>query len=356
MISLKKYLEMEAGAPNGHSRGDAKTLLPVLLAAYRSALMEMGSCSLAACPALGDALQRGLDHLAEGLDEDAGNDAIVRTESRAGEQLQDWGRRTARHYRQKTSEVKEILIVLARTAESVGERDHRCADQIASVTARLRKIANLEDLTEIRASIEASAAELKSSIDKMAAEGKAAAETLRAQVTNYQARLEEAEHIASIDSLTRLRNRLWIEGHIDRRIEADALFCIAIIDLNGFKQVNDQHGHMVGDELLKQFAAELRSACRSTDVLGRWGGDEFIVLLECGLEEANTQTDRLMKWVCGNYVVQGSSGPKQLRVDAALGLAERKPKESIKQLLARADARMYEHKATTGLSGIGSRR
>ena len=62
--------------------------------------------------------------------------------------------RTARHYQQKTGEVKELLIVMARTAESVGERDQRCAGQINEVTARLEKIASLDDLSEIRASIE----------------------------------------------------------------------------------------------------------------------------------------------------------------------------------------------------------
>ncbi len=63
---------------------------------------------------------------------------------------------------------------------------------------------------------------------------------------------------------------------------AEAPFCVAIIDIDEFKRVNDEHGHLVGDELLKQFAAEMRSVCRSTDTIGRWGGDEFILLLHCG--------------------------------------------------------------------------
>ncbi len=88
------------------------------------------------------------------------------------EQLQDWGQRTARHYLEKTGEVKELLLVLARTAESVGERDQRCAQQLNEVTARLNQIARLDDLTMIRASIVKSASELKCSIDRMAAEGK----------------------------------------------------------------------------------------------------------------------------------------------------------------------------------------
>jgi diguanylate cyclase (GGDEF)-like protein len=252
------------------------------------------------------------------------------------------------HYREKTREVKEILLVMARTAESVGERDQRCAQQITEVTTRLKSIANLEDLTQIRESIEKSASDLKTSIDRMTVEGKAAVDQLRAEVSTYQTKLEEAEEIASRDALTGLRSRLWTEGQIEQSLHASKVFCVAIIDINEFKRVNDEHGHLVGDELLKQFAGEMRSVCRSTDIIGRWGGDEFLLLLNnCGIVEAKAQIDRLREWVCGNYTVQGNSAPKKLRVDASIGLAERLAGETAKELIDRADVEMYRDKAAS---------
>jgi diguanylate cyclase (GGDEF)-like protein len=236
---------------------------------------------------------------------------------------------------------------MARTAESVGQRDQRCAGQINEVTARLKAIASLEDLTEIRASIAKSAAELKNSVERMTVEGKAAIDQLRKEVSSYQAKLEDAEEIASRDALTGLRSRLCVENQIERRIGSGTPFCVAIIDIDEFKKVNDDHGHLTGDELLAQFATELRSACRSTDLIGRWGGDEFIILLDYALPEANIQADRLMKWVCGNYTVQAPSGPMKLRVDVSIGLAEYVPGETMRDLLARADAAMYQHKMTS---------
>jgi diguanylate cyclase (GGDEF)-like protein len=110
--------------------------------------------------------------------------------------------------------------------------------------------------------------------------------------------------------------------------------------------VNDDHGHVTGDDLLKQFSTELRSACRSTDVIGRWGGDEFILLFDCGLAEAEAQVVRLRKWICGSYTVRGKAGEVKLRVDASIGLAERAAGEAMKELLSRADAAMYEEKAS----------
>jgi len=348
MISIKRYLEQTQTGPVGHGERETRALLPITVGAYCSALDEMGNCSLNVCPALGEELKQNLRMLGEQLSRQVSIETIEDTEFHVREQLQSWGRQTATHYSQQTSEVKEILLVMARTAESVGERDQRCAEQINEVTTRLNGIAKLEDLTEIRESIKKSASDLKTSIERIAAEGKAAIDHLQAEVSAYQTKLEKAEEIAAHDSLTGLGSRLWVEDQIQRSFHADPAFCVAIIDINEFKRVNDKHGHLVGDELLKQFAEEMRSACRSTDIIGRWGGDEFMLLLKnCGITEATVQIDRLRKWVCGDYTVQGNSGPKKLCVDASIGLAERQPGESMKELVDRADARMYEQKAAS---------
>ena len=269
MISLKRYLdavddeplEMIEGGTNTLPTGAAKRLevliapnarelLAVAIAAYRSALLETGRYSMEACPALGEGLKRGLQKLNDRLAGNLTREVLEGADKSVQQQLEDWGERTAKHYLKRTGEVKELLLVLARTAESVGERDQRCARQLNEVTARLNQIARLDDLTMIRASIVRSASELKSSIDRMAAEGKTAIDQLRVEVSNYQAKLDEAEKLASSDSLTGLRSRLCVEHQIERRIEAGAKFCVAIIDINGFKQVNDRYGHLIGDEVL----------------------------------------------------------------------------------------------------------
>ena len=345
MISIKQYLEQEQTDANGDGERELKALLPVTVAAYRSALVEMGNCGQYACPALGEELKQGLSKQGVKLSAKLTCEGIEETESGVREHLQGWGRSAAKHYQQQTTEVKEILLVMAHTAESVGERDQRCAAQITEVTTRLKGIANLEDLTEIRESIKKSASDLKSSIDRMSAEGKAAVDQLRAEVTIYQTRLEEAENIASRDALTGVHSRPWVEVQIEQSLHAQAPFCVAIIDINGFKQVNDEHGHLIGDEVLKLFAAKMRSVCRVTDTIGRWGGDEFILLLHCHMTEARTQIDRLREWVCGKYTVLGNSAPLKLRVDASIGLAGRLPGETMKELIDRADLDMYREKA-----------
>jgi diguanylate cyclase (GGDEF)-like protein len=356
MISLKKYLDSPSGGIQELRKSDDDSILPSTIAAYGSALLEMGNCATEAYPALGSNLKRGLDKVGQSLTCDMAPEQVAGAEATVREQLKNWGRSAAQQNQQKTREVKELLIVLARTAESVGERDQRCAGQIDAVTVRLQRIASLDDLTEVRASIHQSAAELKSEIKRMTAEGKAAIEKLRVEASGYQARLEEAEQIASRDGLTGLHNRFSVEGQIERRMTGGVPLCVAILDIDDFKKVNDNHGHLAGDELMKQLAAEIKFACRPTDVIGRWGGDEFIILMDCAMTEARAQVDRLRDWICGSYKVDGKSGPGSLQVYASIGVAEYVPPETISQLLARADSAMYELKAISRKNGDSSRR
>ncbi len=349
MISIRKYLD---GVPAGlviEQRAQMpepeKDLLAAVLTGYCRALVDMGRFGAEVCPALGEELQQNLGSVAAELGRVEDEELLREADQRSHGVLEDWGRRGARHYQKKAGEVKDILLVMARMAESVGDRDQRCAQQLNDVTAQLRGIADLEDLTEIRASIEKSAGELKTSIERMTAEGKAALEQLRSEVSTYQAKMEAAEQIATRDALTRLGSRLWAENQLEVRVAAGVPFCAAILDIDGFKRVNDEHGHVVGDELLRQFATELRSACRATDVIGRWGGDEFLVLLDCPRVEAEAQMDRVNKWVCGSYTVEANGAEIKLRVDASIGVAEYAPEETTKQLLERADREMYRQKA-----------
>jgi diguanylate cyclase (GGDEF)-like protein len=128
-----------------------------------------------------------------------------------------------------------------------------------------------------------------------------------------------------------------------RSNQGDA-FSIIYIDLNGFKQVNDTYGHLAGDDLLKQFAGELRTAFRTTDMVGRWGGDEFVVIIDGDFREAVTRVARIEKWVDGEYIVTTESGPRKVKVSAASGVTAWQPGDTPTTVLQRADAAMYEHK------------
>ena len=237
---------------------------------------------------------------------------------------------------------------MAQTAEAVSARDQRCAGQFNEVTTRLTAIASLEDLTEIRASLKKSAAELKTSIERMNIEGKAAIERLQGQVSTYRMKLEEAEESASRDALTGLRNRLFAERQIERSITAGIDFCVAIVDIDEFKKVNDEHGLPLDRRSVVETVrrrAGLQLADPATLPAGG-AGTNLSSLLECRLPEATAQLERLQKWICGDYLVESKSGSLKVQVNASIGLAEYLPNEAMKDTLARADAEMYRRKAS----------
>ena len=346
MISIKEHMEGGTAVAAEVGVANDPDILPLLLTAYGTAVLAMGSSAYEACPSLGDELKRRFRDLSAQLSIDMGPEALATIDREIESHLQDWGRRAARYHRERATEVKDLLLTMARTAESVGSRDQRYASQMGLVTARLRQIATLDDVAQIRASVEKGAADLKHSIDRMAAEGQAAVADLRQQVTTYRVKLEDAAEQASRDALTGVRSRAGIERLIEERIAAGAEFCVGMLDIDGFKRVNDTYGHLVGDELLKKFAAELRSVCRLTDVVGRWGGDEFVLLLDCDLPEAVVRIDRLRKWVCGTYTIGAGNHVVKLQADASVGLAAHRENESLQELVARSDAAMYERKAS----------
>jgi len=345
VISIKKYLDADPNELNKYREAAPDELLALTLNSYRSALTAMGSCGVQACPTLGLDLQRGLMRLTERLSDKVTPPVVKETEERVEEQLQQWGGQTAKYFRDRAGEVKEILMALAHAAESVAERDQRYTSQFGEFTKRLQTMAKLEDLPQIRAALMRGAKELKTCVDEMEQDSHESVAALRTQVSTYQAKLEEAEQRASRDTLTGLDNRNGVETKTERRIADKRPFCVVLLDVNGFKQVNDTHGHLAGDDLLKQLATELRSASRSSDVVGRWGGDEFIIVLDCSLGDARSHMERLRRWVLGEYTVQLGTDTAKVNMDAAVGLVEWQPGETMQEVLGRADAAMYQQKA-----------
>jgi len=245
------------------------------------------------------------------------------------------------------------LILLASTAESVGERDHHYTDHFSQFTGRLKTISNLEDLASVRASLVREAIELKNYVDKMEQDSQKLVSQLQSQVTTYETKLKEVEELALRDALTGLANRRNVEERIESRIARKQPFCAAMLDVNKLKRINDQHGHLAGDSLLQQFAQELRAALRGSDVVGRWGGDEFMLVMDCDLAGAATQIERLQKWVFGDYTIRPGKGTGEVKihVDAAIGLTQWQPGEALKEVVEHADAAMYQQKEKARAQG-----
>ena len=184
MICLKKYLDMDPkGSPSDKS--DKVELLAALLDAYRAALLHVGRCGHEACPACGSSLRQSVSTLERRMAGDISTSAVEEVASELAGQLSRWAEFTAEHLRGKAREVKDLLMVLARTAESLGERDQRYATQLNQLTARLRTVADLEDLSQLRTSLIQAAGELKTHVDAMERDSQQTVAQLQNRVSHY---------------------------------------------------------------------------------------------------------------------------------------------------------------------------
>ena len=128
------------------------------------------------------------------------------------------GSRSAEYYRRKTEEFKEIMMIMARTTEAVGDRDQRYSKRFTEFTTRLHALATMDDLTRIRDSLVSSAHELQAGVNQMALDGEEAVARMRGELRQYQEKLEEAERLASLDCLTGLQNRRRMDAVLEQRV------------------------------------------------------------------------------------------------------------------------------------------
>ena len=169
----------------------------------------------------------------------------------------------------------------------------------------------------------------------------------RTAVTFREVRaFNEVSEQARTDELTGLANRrALLEGAREVLGTASARkpAALLLLDLDGFKEVNDGLGHHAGDELLRQIGPRMRGALRTGDLLARLGGDEFAVLLrEAGLDEAHDLATRLRELILEPFTVEGV----RLHVGVSIGLATAPvPAATVQELLRCADVAMYAAKS-----------
>jgi len=332
------------GKSGGKSASDET--LAVTMDCYRSAIRSVGKNAAQVGYALGSELEQQLVKLIGQLPADPAVSAMQQVEFDVEVELDRWGHETAEYLREKTDGVKELLMTLASTTASVGERDQRYANQFSELTQDLRTIANLDDLTQVRTSLVRKATELKSCVETMTQESQHLITQLQSQVDVYETKLKTAEDLVLKDTLTGSANRRCAEKRMEWHILQKQVYCVAMIDLNKFKEINDRYGHAAGDDLLKQFANELQNGLRSSDLVARWGGDEFVLVLNGEIAEAEQRIERIRKWTLGDYTLQDGNSDQKVKVyvGASIGVAQWMPGESIEQVIAQADAQMYSDK------------
>ncbi len=167
------------------------------------------------------------------------------------------------------------------------------------------------------------------------------------RVWRARRKIDVLEQKVFLDPLTQLGNRRYLEIHFpsalaearDRAIHQGLL----LIDIDCFKQVNDQHGHNIGDRVLKMVADTLRSNLRDSDIVVRWGGEEIVVLLrDIVAAETIAIAEKLRSLIERSHLPLAES---MLRVTVSLGATLLRSDDTLESAIQRADALMYQSKS-----------
>lgn len=158
---------------------------------------------------------------------------------------------------------------------------------------------------------------------------------------------EMLKTLAYTDDLTKLGNRRMLFQDGDLELEKATRYnhplSMFMTDIDGFKQINDEYGHIVGDTILKEYAICMNDTFRNVDMKLRYGGDEFIIIMpETDIEEATKSANRFLK------NVSAIDSEIQNYITTSIGVAEFKDKESLESLIKRADLALYDSKALGG--------
>lgn len=159
--------------------------------------------------------------------------------------------------------------------------------------------------------------------------------------------LAQIQAMAIRDELTGLFNRRHMQALLEqetlRCARSGRSYCVALLDIDHFKRINDRHGHAAGDAALRCFAGASQAALRSADVLARWGGEEFVLMLaDTKMPLALAGLERLRAQVAAMEITVGA---KYVGLTVSAGLTEHLAGETLTQTLERADQLLYEAKA-----------
>jgi diguanylate cyclase len=251
--------------------------------------------------------------------------------------------------REAKATLKSLLAVFV---ERLGEVTENTVDYHGKIERYARRISATDNLDGLRSLIDDLMSDTRSmQVDMLRSrdellEARQQAQSAEQRVHELEGELERVSGQVREDQLTGALNRRGMEDAMEREIarakRTKKPLCVAVLDVDNFKRLNDTHGHSAGDAALVHLAKVIKHTVRPTDVIARFGGEEFVIILtETGQGEAVKVVQRLQRELTRRFFLHNN---ERLLITFSAGVAEYRQSDSDESLFQRADKAMYQAK------------
>ena len=253
--------------------------------------------------------------------------------------------RDAAAMEQLQKDLGELLHRIAGVASSCGEGAARHAESLAQAERELAGVQDVQSLSRIVRALVETTAEARKHSEQLQVE----VAMSRSTVQQLREHLGALQNEALKDPLTGLLNRRGLEREFQRAFEAapaDFEGCgVLIADIDHFKRINDNYGHLFGDQVIRAAAQSISGAVKGRDLVARWGGEEFLILLpDTPRNGAMTLAEQVRAAFAKVRIRRAGSDEYLEKLTLSLGVAMPLQGESLEKAIARADAALYKAK------------
>ena len=242
--------------------------------------------------------------------------------------------------------MRQMVTSLISNLEELSDATGGYHEKLEYYSERINHINNIDDINQLLADIMQDTQKVRNNVLKYRNDlvfARAEINEAQNQINQLETQLQEMSEQVQEDHLTGALNRRGFDKAFEREItqlaRSQGTLCFALLDIDNFKQLNDTHGHHVGDDALKYLVEAVKETVRRDDVISRYGGEEFAILLpNSGLKAAISTVARIRRYLTKKFFLHGNN---RLLITFSAGVAQYQPGESQENLFKRTDEALY---------------
>ena len=264
----------------------------------------------------------------------------------------DYLTRARAYLLERETEFAEVIDVLRLALGKLAGEAQSFNVRLMGSSERFNRLTEIHDIREMKKQISQEVRDLNRVVVEKQKQDEASYTRLSKRIEVLQTNLTKTKEEASLDPLTRVSNRGSFDAAIERWVgihkQNGKPFVVAMLDLDNFKQINDTHGHQVGDRILLSAAQRFGKHVRSSDFLARYGGEEFVIMMsELDLVQAEGKFQEILAKIAAcSHEYRKDDKDYRVCFTASCGLAEFGPDDTAEAVIRRADEALYEAKRT----------